>query len=122
MTSALGAWTPVDGVALPEARTGASALAVSDGLVMAGGRGPDGTPAATVWKADVDSKGVLKAFEAQAATLFVPVAEATIAQVGDYLGCMAAQAPTARSGPSSAATSTSSRPRRRPPPTPRRRP
>jgi Galactose oxidase, central domain len=84
-TSELGTWAPVEGVTLPEARTGASALAVSDGLVMAGGRGPDGAPAATVWKADVDSKGVLKAFEAQAATLFVPVAEATIAQVGDYL-------------------------------------
>jgi N-acetylneuraminic acid mutarotase len=83
-TAELGAWSEVDGVALPEARSGASALAVSDGLVMVGGRGPDGTPTATVWKADADGTGALKAFEAQA-ELFVPVADATIAQVGDYV-------------------------------------
>jgi hypothetical protein len=83
-TSALGTWAPVEGVTLPEARTGASALAVSDGLVVAGGRGPDGAPTSTVWKADVDSKGVLKPLAAQAA-LLVPVADATIAQIGDYL-------------------------------------
>ena len=83
-TSALGAWTPVEGVTLPEARTGPAAIAVSDGLVVAGGRGPDGNPAATVWKANVDTKGVLGAFAAQA-ELLVPVADATIAQVGDYL-------------------------------------
>lgn len=83
-TSALGAWTPVEGVTLPEARTGAAAIAVSDGVVVAGGRGPDGRPAATVWKANVDTKGVVGAFAAQAA-LLVPVADATIAQIGDYL-------------------------------------
>jgi len=83
-TSALGAWAPVEGVTLPEARAGASALAVSDGLVVAGGRGPDGTPVATVWKADVDTNGVLGALEAQS-DLPLAVANATIAQVGDFL-------------------------------------
>lgn len=83
-TSELGAWAPVDGLVLPEARAGASAIAVADGLVVAGGRGPDGTPAATVWKSTLDSLGVLGEFSAQA-TLFVPVADATIAQLGDYI-------------------------------------
>ncbi|TAK00412.1 MAG: hypothetical protein EPO36_08680 [Chloroflexota bacterium] len=83
-TTELGTWAAVEGLTLPEARTGASALAVSDGLVMAGGWGPDGAPATTVWKADVDSTGALKAFEAQQ-PLLVAVADATIAQVGDYL-------------------------------------
>ncbi|MCI0583185.1 MAG: kelch motif-containing protein [Chloroflexi bacterium] len=83
-TSELGTWATVEGITLPEARVGAAGLAVSDGLVMAGGRGPDGAPAATVWKADVDSQGALKAFEAQQ-PLLVAVADATIAQVGDYL-------------------------------------
>jgi hypothetical protein len=83
-TSALGAWAPVEGVTLPEARTGAAALAVSDGLVVVGGRGPDGTPVSTVWKANVDTKGVLGALEAQS-DLPLAVADATIAQVGDFL-------------------------------------
>lgn len=83
-TSALGAWTPVEGVTLPDARTGSAAIAVSDGVVVAGGRGPDGTPVATVWKANVDTKGVLGTFAAQA-ELLVPVADASIAQTGDYV-------------------------------------
>jgi hypothetical protein len=83
-TSALGTWTAIEGLALPEARTGASAIAVTDGVLVAGGRGPDGVPAKAVWKADVDSKGAVKAFEAQA-DLLLPVADATIAQIGDFL-------------------------------------
>jgi hypothetical protein len=83
-TSALGSWAPVEGLALPEARAGAAAITVSDGLLVAGGRGPDGAPASTVWKATLDAQGGIGAFEAQAA-LLVPVADATLAQVGDYV-------------------------------------
>jgi hypothetical protein len=83
-TSALGTWAPVEGLSLPEARAGAATITVSDGLVVAGGRGPDGAPTSTVWKATLDAKGAIGAFEVQAA-LLVPVADATIAQVGDYL-------------------------------------
>ena len=83
-TSQLGTWAQVEGITLPEARTGASAVAVSDGLVVVGGRGPDGAPTKTVWKANVDTQGALGALEAQA-ELFVAVADATIAQIGDYL-------------------------------------
>ncbi len=83
-TSELGDWTPVEGVSLPEARSGAAAIAVSDGLVVAGGRGPDGNPTSTVWKAGLDPKGAPGAFEAQA-ELPVAVADATFAQIGDYL-------------------------------------
>jgi hypothetical protein len=83
-TSELGSWAPVDGLVLPEPREGAAVLAVSDGLVVAGGRGPDGSPAATTWKATLDTKGVLGQFSAQA-VLLSPVADATIAQLGDYI-------------------------------------
>jgi hypothetical protein len=44
---------------LPEARGGASLVAVSDGLVLLGGVGPDGAPTNTVWKATLDTKGKL---------------------------------------------------------------
>jgi hypothetical protein len=83
-TSQLGTWAPAEGVTLPQARSGASAITVSDGLLVAGGRGPDGAPSAAVWKATLDTKGVLGSFSSQA-DLLVPVADATIAQVGDYL-------------------------------------
>jgi len=83
-TGALGEWAAVEGVALPAARSGASALAVSDGILVVGGRGADGGPTTTVWKADVDATGALGAPEEQAA-LLVAVADATIAQVGDYI-------------------------------------
>ena len=87
-TSELGTWAAVEGLALPEARTNASAIAVADGLVILGGRGPDGAPTKTVWKADVDASASaaspLKPFEAQA-ELLLAVADATIAQVGDFL-------------------------------------
>ncbi|MBI2775870.1 MAG: hypothetical protein HYX57_01195 [Chloroflexi bacterium] len=86
-TSALGAWTPVEGLTLPEPRTGASALSVSDGLVVVGGRGADGAPTATTWKSTLGLKGgkpTLGQFE-KGADLLQPVADASITQVGDYL-------------------------------------
>ncbi len=83
-TSQLGTWAPVEGLSLPAARTGSAAISVSDGLVVAGGRGPDGVPVNTVWKSTLDAKGLPRAFEDQA-VLTLAVADATIAQVGDFL-------------------------------------
>ena len=90
-TSELGAWGEAPSAAdaeepllLPEARTNAAGIAVADGVVLAGGRGPDGAPTKTVWKADVNLDGNLKAFEPQS-ELLLAVADATIAQVGDFL-------------------------------------
>ncbi len=88
-TSKLSEWKPVQDadrkdLKLAAARSGASAVAVADGIVVAGGRGADGTIAATVWKATVDSKGVLGAFADQPA-LPHPVADAAIAFEGTFL-------------------------------------
>ena len=79
-----GAWTPVGGVVLPAARTGAAAIPVSDGLLVAGGLDADGKPAATVWKGTTDAKGVLAPLTEQA-PLLDGVAYANIAQVGDFV-------------------------------------
>jgi hypothetical protein len=78
-----GDWQPVDGLALPEARAAESAIPVSDGLVVAGGIGPDGSIKGTVWKASLDAKGAPGKFEEQS-PLPDPVAHATMAQVGDF--------------------------------------
>ena len=80
---AFGEWKAVEGLTLPEARAAESAIPVSDGLVIAGGLGPDGKPQATVWKSTLDAKGVLGKFSEQA-KLLDPVAHATMAQVGDF--------------------------------------
>jgi hypothetical protein len=78
-TSALKTWEPVCTVevtaekpcasdqvlTLPAARTGASVVAVPDGMLVIGGRGPDGQPTTTVWKSTLDAKGVLGAFTEQ---------------------------------------------------------
>jgi N-acetylneuraminic acid mutarotase len=66
-TGALSAWKtatdaklPID---LPEARAGAAIVAVSDGLIIVGGAGPDGKPTNTVWKATTDTSGKLGAWQ-----------------------------------------------------------
>jgi hypothetical protein len=78
-TSELKTWTTVCTVAattdkpcaddkvlsLPEARTGAALVAVSDGLLLIGGAGADGKPTATVWKSTLDSTGNLGMFAEQ---------------------------------------------------------
>jgi hypothetical protein len=69
---------------LPEARSGVAALAVSDGLMIAGGRDADGKPSTKVWKSTLDKNGVLKPFE-DGAALPLAVADASMAQVGDYV-------------------------------------
>jgi hypothetical protein len=94
-TSQLGVWGEVmDGdpakkkdaaaVTLPEARSGAAVVAVTDGIVVAGGRGPDGKPTATVWKSTIDKDGFLQAFQEQPSLAFA-VADASIALEGTYL-------------------------------------
>jgi N-acetylneuraminic acid mutarotase len=88
-SGALGAWAPVgkadQPLALPEARTGAAVLAVSDGLLVAGGTGPDGKPSTKVWKSTADAKtGVLGAFAAQP-DLPDGVTNASIAFTGTFV-------------------------------------
>jgi Kelch motif len=68
----LGDWTTEDALALPAARTGSSAVAVSDGIVVMGGS--DGSAATdTVWKSQQDSSGKLQAWAAQ-----TPLAEPNV--------------------------------------------
>ena len=82
-TGQLGAWTPVEGLALPAARSGAAVLAVSDGILVAGGDDVDGKPTADVWKSTLKS-GKLGAFEAQQ-PLLDPISHGAVTQVGDYV-------------------------------------
>jgi hypothetical protein len=89
-TSQLTTWAAVmdstdTAVTLPAARAGAAAVAVADGILVVGGRGPDGMPASTVWKATLDSQGALGQFQEQAAGLPHAVADAAIALEGPFL-------------------------------------
>jgi hypothetical protein len=59
-------------------------VAVTDGLVVAGGRNADGEPTATVWKSTIDDEGVLGAF-AEMPSLQYPVADANIALEGTFV-------------------------------------
>ncbi len=70
--------------ALPEARSGASAVAVSDGIVVIGGRGPDNQPTTTVWKSTLDDEGALGEFVEQA-PLQRPVTDANAAFEGSFI-------------------------------------
>ncbi len=98
-TSALKTWEPVCTVAetkekpcpadkllaLPAARSGAAVVAVSDGIVVAGGLGPDGKPTNTVWKATADPKsGILTAFAEQPG-LPLAVSDASAVFEGTFL-------------------------------------
>jgi hypothetical protein len=87
-TGALGDWQtaadaklPLD---LPQPRSGASAVAVADGIVVAGGYDASGAPSATVWKTTADAKGKLGAWVEQA-PLQTPQAEAVGVQAGSWL-------------------------------------
>ncbi len=93
----LGTWAPVKGVTLPEPRSGAVAVAVTDGILVAGGRGPDGAPSNKVWKATADSTGALGAFKEQA-PLVRAVADANGVLAGESIwiyGGSDAKGPTA---------------------------
>ena len=83
-SGALGTWAPVSGLNLPQARTGAAAVALSDGVVVVGGADAGGKPMATTWKSTLDTKGVLGAWS-ENAPLPSPVSRATAVQVGDFL-------------------------------------
>ena len=88
-TSELGTWAPVKvsetaNLALPEPRSGAAAVAVTDGIVVAGGRDASGQPTATVWKSTIDDEGVLGEFKEQP-SLSYAVADASIALEGTFL-------------------------------------
>jgi hypothetical protein len=72
---------PID---LPEARTGASLVALSDGLLLVGGAGPDGQPTKTVWKSKVDNQGKLGEWTPQA-ELFHPTADGVAVLNGDFV-------------------------------------
>jgi hypothetical protein len=67
---------------LPEARTGGTLVALADGLLFAGGEGPNGV-SATTWKSKVNN-GVLGAWQQQA-DLAAPLADTTSALVGNYV-------------------------------------
>ena len=76
----LGDWVTEEKLALPEPRSGASAVAVSDGLVVLGGT--DGTAATrSVWKSQNDSSGKPGAWAAQE-----PLAEANVDAVAVHVG------------------------------------
>lgn len=82
---------------LPEPRAGAAVAAVTDGIVVAGGVGVDGSPTATVWKATIDDQGALGEFAEQAA-LPQATTDASMALEGTFLwvyGGSDASGPTA---------------------------
>ena len=90
-SGALKTWAPVAGASegsnltLPEPRSGAAAVAVTDGIVVAGGWDAAGKASTTVWKSTVDAaSGKLGEFKEQA-PLPKPVAEAASAFEGSFV-------------------------------------
>jgi N-acetylneuraminic acid mutarotase len=83
-SGALGNWTPVTSLNLPEPRTGAAVASIADGIVLVGGADAAGHPTQTTWKSTLDAKGVPGAWVVQA-PLISAAAGATAVQVGDYL-------------------------------------
>ncbi len=84
-------------ITLPEARAGSSVIAVTDGLLVAGGRDANGKPSNKVWKSTLDKDGALAAFVEQS-PLVDGVADAGNALVGEYVwiwGGTDAKGPTA---------------------------
>jgi hypothetical protein len=83
-SGALGSWTVVKDLKLPAQRAGAAAVAVTDGLIVAGGWDADGKASAAVWKSTLDSTGKLGAFKDQL-PLPKAAAEASIAFEGTFV-------------------------------------
>jgi hypothetical protein len=76
----LGEWVTDDAIALPEPRAGASAVTVSDGLVLLGGT--DGTAATrSVWKSMANKAGALQAWVPQS-----PLLEENVSGVAAHIG------------------------------------
>lgn len=88
-TGELGEWQTADAEELappdlPEPRTGASLVALADGLLLVGGAGADGAPTTTVWKSELDAEGALGEWTPQA-PLLEPTADAVAALNGDFV-------------------------------------
>ena len=87
-TGELGEWQTAEAAEqpldLPEARTGASLVALGDGLLLVGGAGPDGAPSGATWKSELDRQGKFGEWTPQA-PLFEPVAEAIVVLNGDFV-------------------------------------
>jgi hypothetical protein len=88
-TGDLGQWqTAADAkldLDLPEARTGAVALAGTDGLFLVGGASGAG-PTATIWKSTFDPKsGAPGKWAEQPGKLFTPVTDAAASIIGTYI-------------------------------------
>jgi hypothetical protein len=83
-TGALGSWKEVKALALPEPRSGAAAVALTDGLLVVGGWDASGKATNTVWKSTLDKAGALGAFKEQPPLLH-PIAEAAIAFEGAFV-------------------------------------
>lgn len=82
----IGQWATEDKLALPEARGGASAVAVSDGVVLLGGTSTGDASGATksVWKSQNDSSGKLQAWVDQG-PMFEENMDGFAAHVGDVI-------------------------------------
>jgi N-acetylneuraminic acid mutarotase len=79
----LGEWEALDDVVLPEPLAGASAVTVSDGIVLMGGEGEDGLTS-RVWKSQVNAAGTLQAWKEQA-PLLEENADGGAVHVGDVI-------------------------------------
>jgi len=86
-TGELGEWVTETesqpAIPLPEPRAAAGVVVLEDGLLVAGGDGPDG-PANTTWKATIDDDGVVGAWE-PGQPLARAVSDATTVLNGDYV-------------------------------------
>ncbi len=79
----IGSWEVDDALTLPEARTGAAAISLSDGIMLAGGSSAAG-PVNSAWKSTADAKGVLAAWKPEN-PLFEATTDALGVHVGDYV-------------------------------------
>jgi hypothetical protein len=86
-SSELTTWAPVEGLTLPAARAGAAAVAVADGIVVAGGWDAGGKAVNTVWKSTLEVKGTTASLGAFKEMPSLPhaIAEANIAFEGAFL-------------------------------------
>ncbi|MEO8571720.1 MAG: hypothetical protein ABI553_08445 [Chloroflexota bacterium] len=82
-TGALGAWSALASLALPEARSSASVVVTPDGVLLIGGRNADG-PVATTWKSKLNAQGVLGPW-APEQSLVAAQTDATAVLVGDFV-------------------------------------
>jgi len=83
-TGIITSWTLLDALALPAARSGASVVTVSDGLIVLGGTDQSYAPQASVWKSTLQADGTLGPWEALK-SLPEPRAGAAAALVGDAI-------------------------------------